>query len=83
MEYQGNIKTALYRSETFADLDPKDSPPKKMKFSIKNFFGKCDQIRRKQWIWLRLLKKLLIENFIFCTMKDMGSCSVEDKRFRK
>ena len=31
----------------------------KMKFSITDFFSKCDQIRRK-------LKKSLIENFIFC-----------------
>ena len=23
----------------------------KMKFSIKNFFSKCDQICRKLWIW--------------------------------
>ena len=30
-----------------------------MKFSIKDFFNKCDQIRRK-------LKKSLMENFIFC-----------------
>ena len=30
----------------------------KMKFFIKDFFSKCDQIR----------KKFLIENFIFCTV---------------
>ena len=33
----------------------------KMKFSIKDFFSKCDQIRR-----FLLLKKSLMENFIFC-----------------
>ena len=33
---------------------------KKMKFSIKDFFGKCDQIHRSH-----LLKKSLMENFIF------------------
>ena len=38
----------------------------KMKFSIKNFFSKCDQIRRKLRIWSHLQKKSLIENFIFC-----------------
>ena len=38
---------------------------KKMKFSIKNFFSKCDQIRRKLRIWSHLLKKSLTENFIF------------------
>ena len=28
----------------------------KMKFSIKDFFSKCDQIRRKLRIWSHLLK---------------------------
>ena len=32
---------------------------KKMKFSIKDLFGKCDQIRSKLWIWSYLLKKSL------------------------
>ena len=35
------------------------------KFSIKDFFSKCDQIRRKLRIWSHLLKKTLMENFIF------------------
>ena len=30
-----------------------------MKFSIKDFFSKCDQIRRKLRIWSHLLKKSL------------------------
>ena len=38
---------------------------KKMKFSIKDFFGKRDQIRRKLQIRSHLLKKSLMENFIF------------------
>ena len=37
----------------------------KMKFSIKNFFSKRDQIRRKLRILSHLLKKSLMENFIF------------------
>ena len=37
----------------------------KMKFSIKDFFSKCDQIRSKLRIWSHLLKKCLMENFIF------------------
>ena len=41
---------------------------KKMKFSIKNFVGKCDQNRRKQQSWSHLLKKFLMENFIFCAV---------------
>ena len=36
-----------------------------MKFFIKDFFCKCDQIRRKLRIWSNLLKKSLMENFIF------------------
>ena len=36
-----------------------------MKFSIKNFFSKFDQILKKLWIWSHLLKKSLMENFIF------------------
>ena len=40
----------------------------KMKFSITNFFSKCDQIRRKLRIWSHLLKKSVMVNFIFCAM---------------
>ena len=39
-----------------------------MMFSIKDFFSKCDQIRRKLRIWLHLLNKSLMENFIFCVV---------------
>ena len=35
-----------------------------MKFSIKDFFIKFDQIRS----WSHLLKKSLMENFIFCAV---------------
>ena len=37
----------------------------KIKFPIKDFFSKCDQIRRKLRIWSHLLKKSLTENFNF------------------
>ena len=37
----------------------------KMKFSIKDFFSKWDQIRRKQRIWSHLLKKSLMRNLFF------------------
>ena len=39
-----------------------------MKFSIKHFFSKCDQIHRKLRIWSHLLKKSLIENFVYCAV---------------
>ena len=38
---------------------------KKMKFFIKDFFSKCDKIRKKLWIGSHLLKKPLMENFLF------------------
>ena len=38
----------------------------KMKFSIKDFFSKCDQIRSFLRIWSHLLNKSLVENFISC-----------------
>ena len=40
----------------------------KLKFSIMNFFSKCDQIHRILWVWLYLLKKSSMENFIFCAV---------------
>ena len=40
----------------------------KMKFSIKDFFSKCDQIHSFLRIWSHLLKKSLVENFIFCAV---------------
>ena len=38
----------------------------KMKFVIKNFFSKYDQICSFLWIWSQLLNKSLMKNFIFC-----------------
>ena len=40
------------------------STEQKMKFSMKDFFSKCDQIRRFR-IWSHLLMKSLMENVIF------------------
>ena len=39
-----------------------------MKFSIKDFSSKCDQIRRFLRIWSQLLKKFLMENFFLCAV---------------
>ena len=41
------------------------STVQKIKFFIKDFFSKCNQICRKQQIWSHLLKKSLMENFFF------------------
>ena len=42
----------------------------KMKLSIKDFFSKCDQICSFLRIWSHLLKKSLMENFIFYAVCD-------------
>ena len=57
-----------------------------MKFSIKDFFSKCDQMRRFLRIWSHLLKKSLMEN-IFCApgsyklLKDLmqSICYIADR----
>ena len=41
----------------------------KMKFSMKNFFSKCEQIRRKLRMWSHLLKKSLMQNLIICAVQ--------------
>ena len=37
----------------------------KMKFFLKDFFSKCDQVL---WICSQLLKKSSMENFLFCAV---------------
>ena len=39
---------------------------RKMKFFIKDFLSKCDEIHSFLQIWSHLLNKFLMENFIFC-----------------
>ena len=46
------------------------STAQKMKFSIKDFFSKCDQICNLLRIWSHLLNKSLTENFIFCSVQE-------------
>ena len=41
-----------------------------MKFSIKNSFSKCDQIRSFLWIWSHILNKSLMENFFLFGGKE-------------
>ena len=45
-----------------------DYTAQKMKFSNKDLFSKCEQIRRNLRIWSHLPKKSLMENFIFCAL---------------
>ena len=41
-----------------------------MKFSIKDFSSKYEQICRKLPIWPHLLKKPLLKNVIFCAVLE-------------
>ena len=43
----------------------------KMKFSIKGFFSKCEQICSFLWVWSHLLKKSLMENFLYFLCNDI------------
>ena len=52
----------------FKEQKTKELSIKNQNFSIKDFFSKCDQIHSFLWIWSHLLKKSLMENFIFCTV---------------
>ena len=72
----GTMTMTLTLFETFT---LSTNTAQKAKFSIKDFFNKCDQIRR---IWSHLLKKSLIENFIFlCSgnKKNESSCQFSDR----
>ena len=64
------LKSILESREQYVNL-PGHSlsvPSQNMKFSIKDFFSECDQIHRKLRFWSHLLKKSLMENFIFCAV---------------
>ena len=52
------------------DIFTESNTVQKIRFSIKDLFSKCDQIRSFLiWIWSHLLKKsLMVENFIFCAV---------------
>ena len=49
-------------------IEGKNITAQKMKFSIKDFSSKCDQIRSFLRTWSHLLKKSLMEEFILCTV---------------
>ena len=46
----------------------KENTAQKSKFSIKDFFSKCEKIRSFLRIWSHFLKKSLMENFTFCAI---------------
>ena len=52
------------------------------KWIFPHFFSKSDQIRRKLRIWSHLLKKSLMENFIFCAVLVIVSLFKLEKLYR-
>ena len=68
MDKHGNISQEEYDPVTA-------STAQKMKLSIKDSFSKCDQIRRILRIWSHLLRKSLMENFIFCAVYAEWFCT--------
>ena len=49
---------------------------KKLKFSIKDFFSKFDDICSFLWIWSHWLKNSLMENFILCAVVEVRGNSL-------
>ena len=43
-------------------------PTQKMKFSITDFFSRCNQTRSLLWIWSYLVNTYLMEHLIFCAV---------------
>ena len=67
--FQSNrVLLHIFNVLTDAIVILKDYTGQKMKFSIKDFFSKRDQIRSFLRVWSDLLKKSLMRNFIFCAV---------------
>ena len=58
---------------TIVTLFRKPRTAQKMKFSSKYLFSECDKIRSFLRIWSHLLKKYLMEKFIFCVVTTVCS----------
>ena len=58
-------QTLAFTKFFFAGCQKTENTAQKMKFSIKDFFSKYDQIHRKLQIWSHLLKKFLMEKLHF------------------
>ena len=67
MILQDKFNTLKYCIVRYIKASPVLVTAQKMKFSIKDFFSKRDQIRRFLSIWSHLLKSLM-KIFIFCAV---------------
>ena len=66
----------IYISRIFGEILKKHTLQQKKKFSMKDFFSKCDQIRSFLRSCSHFLKKSLTENFSFCAMTTIHFCSM-------
>ena len=63
-----NLSNDLCKRSSFVVYGKRIATAQKMRFSIKDFFSKCDKIRCILQIWSHSLKKSVMENFIFCAV---------------
>ena len=63
---------AWWKKEIVSRSATKSHHCTKKKISIKDFFGKCYQLRRELRIWSHLFKKFSVENFIFCAVHGVS-----------
>ena len=66
------IRVSKFNWKISSRSEDTNNTSQKMKFS-KDFFSKCDEILR---IWSHLLKKSLMENFIFCALVILSFLSL-------
>ena len=71
----GNLSLILEKT-IYNMLERTICTAQKMKLSINDFLSKCGQIRSYLGSWSHLLKKLLIENFIFSALMDQTALSL-------
>ena len=64
------LKWIVYLETMKTLQEPCVLTPQKIKFPIIDFFSKCDQIFSFLRICSNSLKKFLMENFMFCEVKE-------------
>ena len=72
-EKSSSVKEHLFKSTNYKNRkitqNQQTNTAQKIKFSIRDFFSKCDQIRSFLRILTHLLQKSLVEKFFFCAVK--------------
>ena len=75
------LKLYFWWWESLRTKSHKTYTAQKMKFSITDFFSKCVQIRNFLRIWSHLLKKSVMENFIFSGVMFKILSNMYDRTF--